>query len=174
MGRTSGSEESRIEPQARILLRRSPTAITLRGTMQAGEPEFSGGQVSQLTEAAANAARHAYAPYSGFRVGAALLLEDGSIVTGTNVENASYGLTICAERSAVVRAIAEYGPEIRVRACAITNLNQAASPPCGACLQVLSEFMQPTSRIIFRGASGWEDYCFDEVLPHRFALRTEK
>ena len=142
--------------------------------MQAGEPEFSGGQELQLTEAAADAARQAYAPYSGFRVGAALLLEDGAIVTGANVENASYGLTICAERSAVVRAVAEYGPRMRVRACAITNLNQAASPPCGACLQVLSEFMQPASRVIFLGESGWENYCFDEVFPHRFALSREK
>ena len=128
----------------------------------------------QLTEAAAAVAHQAYAPYSGFRVGAALLLDDGAIVTGANVENASYGLTICAERSAVVRAIAEHGPEMRVRACAITNLNQAASPPCGACLQVLSEFMQPASRIIFPGESGWENYCFDEVFPHRFALHREK
>jgi cytidine deaminase len=162
------------KPAARILLRRRPAAITLRGTMQADEPEFSGGQVLQLTGAAADAARQAYAPYSGFRVGAALLLENGAIVTGANVENASYGLTICAERSAVVRAVAEYGPQMRVRACAITNLNQAASPPCGACLQVLSEFMRPASRVIFLCMSGWEDYCFDEVLPHRFALRGEK
>jgi cytidine deaminase len=169
-----GKPASSHKRAARILLRRRPTAITLRGTMQAGEPEFSGGQELQLTEAAVDAARQAYAPYSGFRVGAALLLEDGAIVTGANVENASYGLTICAERSAVVRAVAEYGPRMRVRACAITNLNQAASPPCGACLQVLSEFMQPASRIIFLGESGWENYCFDEVFPHRFALSREK
>jgi cytidine deaminase len=142
--------------------------------MQAGEPEFSRAQVLQLTDAAADAAGQAYAPYSGFRVGAALLLEDGAIVTGANVENASYGLTICAERSAVVRAIAERGPTMRVRACAITNLNRAASPPCGACLQVLSEFMEPASRVIFLGESGWEDHGFDEVFPHRFALRREK
>jgi cytidine deaminase len=142
--------------------------------MQAGESGFTPELQQQLTTQAADAARQAYAPYSGFRVGAALLLQDGSIVTGANVENASYGLTICAERSAVVRAVAEYGPQMRVRACAITNLNQAAGPPCGACLQVLSEFMQPASRVIFLGESGWEDYCFDEVFPHRFALRRER
>jgi len=142
--------------------------------MQAGESGFTPELQQQLTTQAADAARQAYAPYSGFRVGAALLLQDGSIVTGANVENASYGLTICAERSAVVRAVAEHGPKMRVRACAITNLNQAASPPCGACLQVLSEFMQPASRVIFLGESGWEDYCFDEVFPHRFAQRGEK
>jgi cytidine deaminase len=123
-----------------------------------------------LTTQAADAADHAYAPYSKFRVGCALLLQNGSIVTGANVENASYGLTICAERSAVVRAVAEHGPEMRVLACAVTNLNQAASPPCGACLQVLSEFMLPASRVIFRSQTGWEDYRFEEVFPHRFKL----
>jgi cytidine deaminase len=138
--------------------------------MQAGETEISPELVRQLTSQAADAADHAYAPYSKFRVGAAMLLENGAVATGANVENASYGLTICAERSAVVRAVAEHGPEMRVVACAITNLNQAASPPCGACLQVLSEFMQPASRIIFRGETGWENYRFDEVFPHRFKL----
>ncbi len=140
--------------------------------MQAGENGFTPELLRQLTTQAADAADHAYAPYSKFRVGAALLLQNGAIVTGANVENASYGLTICAERSAVVRAVAEHGPEMRVLACAITNLNQAASPPCGACLQVLSEFMLPASRVIFRGQSDWEDYRFEEVFPHRFKLQT--
>src|SRR5271165_2860766 len=88
-----------------------------------------------LQQAATQAAENAYAPYSGFRVGAALLLDDGSTVTGCNVENASYGLTICAERSALVRAVSEKGPQVRVKAVAVTNLNNAASPPCGACRQ---------------------------------------
>jgi len=128
--------------------------------------------VQRLQTQATEAAEHAYAPYSKFRVGAALLLENGSIVTGANVENASYGLTICAERSAVVRAIAEQGPGTRLLACAVTNLNRAASPPCGACRQVLNEFMLPSARVIFRGKSDWENYSFDEVLPHRFELRS--
>jgi homotetrameric cytidine deaminase len=136
--------------------------------MQPSENGLAPELVRQLTTQAADAADHAYAPYSKFRVGAALLLQNGAMVTGANVENASYGLTICAERSAVVRAVAEHGPELRVLACAITNLNQAASPPCGACLQVLSEFMLPASLVIFRGEAGWEDYRFEEVLPHRF------
>jgi homotetrameric cytidine deaminase len=140
--------------------------------MQAGDHGFTPELMRQLTTLAADAADHAYAPYSKFRVGAALLLQNGAIVTGANVENASFGLTICAERSAVVRAIAEHGPEMRVLACAITNLNQQASPPCGACLQVLSEFMMPTSRILFRGDSDWEDYRFEEVFPHRFKLHS--
>jgi cytidine deaminase len=138
--------------------------------MQAGDNGITPELLRDLTAQAADAADHAYAPYSKFRVGAALLLQNGAIVTGANVENASYGLTICAERSAVVRAVAEHGPEMRVLACAITNLNQQASPPCGACLQVLCEFMTPDSRIIFRGHADWEDYRFEEVFPHRFKL----
>ena len=138
--------------------------------MQAGESGFTPELLRQLTAQAAAAAANAYAPYSKFRVGAALLLQNGAIVTGTNVENASYGLTICAERSAVVRAVTEHGPEMRLLACVVTNLNRAASPPCGACLQVLSEFMMPASQIIFRGQTDWEDYRLEEVLPHRFKL----
>ena len=140
--------------------------------MQAGETGFTPELVRQLTTQAAAAAGQAYAPYSKFRVGAALLLQNGSVVTGANVENASFGLTICAERSAIVRAVAEHGPEMRVLACVITNLNQAATPPCGACLQVLSEFMLPASRVIFLGEAGWEDYRFEEVFPHRFKLQS--
>jgi len=121
-----------------------------------------------LIDAALRARENAHVPYSKFKVGAAIEDRAGVIHTGCNVENATYGLTICAERSAVVRAVAEHGPEMRVLACAITNLNQAASPPCGACLQVLSEFMLPASRVIFRGEAGWEDYRFEEVFPHRF------
>src|ERR1700734_523766 len=87
--------------------------------------------------AALDAAKQSYSPYSGFRVGCALWLSNGETVTGTNVENVSYGLTICAERSALVRAVAQFGPLIRIRAAAVVNLNDAPSPPCGACRQVL-------------------------------------
>src|SRR6478735_7104848 len=90
-------------------------------------------QVAALIKAARSAAANAYAPYSGFRVGAALLLSDGRVVTGVNVENASFGLTLCAERSALVRAVSESGPAIRIRAIAVANLNAAFSSPCGAC-----------------------------------------
>src|ERR1039457_4324131 len=89
--------------------------------------------LNDLMDQARQAALHSYSPYSHFKVGAAVRLTTGEIVTGTNVENTSLGLTICAERSAVVRAISQYGPEIRIDAVAVANLNDAASPPCGAC-----------------------------------------
>jgi cytidine deaminase len=106
-------------------------------------------QQSELLAAAQQAAHRAYAPYSGFRVGAALLLEGGEIVTAANVENASYGLSICAERSAIARAIAQHGPKLRIHAVAVTNLNKAPSSPCGACRQVLAEFMPPDGIVLF-------------------------
>jgi homotetrameric cytidine deaminase len=110
---------------------------------------ISPAQQKEMLGAAQAAAHRAYAPYSGFRVGAALLLEGGEIVAGANVENASYGLSICAERSAIVCAMAQHGPKLHIRAVAITNLNNAPSSPCGACRQVLSEFMPPDGIILF-------------------------
>lgn len=134
--------------------------------------EITAELLQPLTALAEEVAQHSYAPYSRFRVGAALLLGNGKMVTGTNVENASYGLTICAERSAVVRAVAEHGPGIRVIACAVTNLNDAATAPCGACLQVLSEFMDPAGPVILRGKAGWDRLRFEELFPYRFSLLT--
>lgn len=124
--------------------------------------------LESLLAAAKQVAQQAYAPYSGFRVGAALLLTNGAIVTGANVENASYGLTICAERSAVVRAISEFGPDVRIVGIAVTNLNQAASPPCGACRQVLAEFTIPDGIILFSSAEGDIHCPFWELLPFAF------
>lgn len=125
--------------------------------------------------AAKQAALNSYSPYSGFRVGAALLLSNGEIVTGTNVENTSYGLTICAERAALVRAVAEFGPEIRVVAAAVVNLNDAASPPCGACRQVLAEFMEPDGVVSFpagsEGTVTTATLSIAELLPFGFDMK---
>ena len=127
--------------------------------------------LKSLLDSARQAALHAYAPYSGFRVGAALRLTSGEIVTGTNVENVSYGLTICAERSALVRAVSQFGPEIRVEAVAIANLNDAPSPPCGACRQVLAEFILPDAPVVFPAADGDRTMTFRELLPLAFEMK---
>ena len=128
-----------------------------------------------LIQAAQQAALNSYSPYSGFRVGAALKLTNGEIVTGTNVENVSYGLTICAERSALVRAVAQFGPEIRISAVAVVNLNGAPSPPCGACRQVLAEFMDADAPVIFPGGTDGAmktvTLPIAELLPFGFDLK---
>lgn len=120
---------------------------------------------------AREAAQHAYAPYSNFRVGAALQLTSSEIVTGANVENVSYGLTICAERAALVRAVAQFGPSIRIAAVAIANLNSAPSPPCGACRQMLAEFIEPDAPVAFPVSDGVHTLPFREVLPLAFEMK---
>ena len=130
--------------------------------------------LEQLTQHARQAALKSYSPYSGFRVGAALLLASGEVVTGTNVENVSLGLTICAERAALVRAVSELGPAIRIEAVAVINLNGAASPPCGACRQMLAEFAEPEAPVVFPAADGTRTMRFDQVLPLGFDMKLEK
>lgn len=127
--------------------------------------------LENLMQQAREAALHSYSPYSGFRVGAALLLATGEIVTGTNVENVSYGLTICAERAALVRAVSQFGPQIRIAAVAVANLNDAASPPCGACRQMLSEFISPDSPVLFPAADGLRSMPFSGLLPLAFDMK---
>ena len=104
-----------------------------------------------LFEQAMEAAKNAYAPYSHFRVGAALLLDDGSVVTGVNVENRSYGLTNCAERTAMFSAVAMGKRNFTAIAIAPPDAHYPVGP-CGACRQVISEFMKPDAPVIF-GAS---------------------
>jgi len=127
--------------------------------------------LEDLLEVARKAAERSYSPYSHFRVGAALRLTDGTVVTGTNVENVSYGLTICAERSALFSAVSQFGPEIRIAAVAVANLNNAASPPCGACRQVLAEFILPDAPVFFPAADGPRVLPFAELLPLAFDMK---
>ncbi|HEY1576928.1 MAG TPA: cytidine deaminase [Terracidiphilus sp.] len=124
--------------------------------------------LDDLFKQATEAAQNSYSPYSGFKVGAALLLSNGSTVAGTNVENVSFGLTICAERSALVRAISEYGPAIRIAAAAVANLNNAPSSPCGACRQMLTEFAAPDAPIVFPTSDGIRTMPLHELLPLGF------
>ncbi len=126
--------------------------------------------VERLQDAARKAAANAYAPYSRFRVGAALLFDDGYVVTGCNVENMSYGLTSCAERNALSSAIGERGASHKIVAIAVTNLNAAASPPCGGCRQVLSEFVTSDAVVSFPGEDGLELRPFAELFPFTFHL----
>lgn len=127
--------------------------------------------LDELFQAAEKAAHNSYAPYSRFRVGAALRLTNDEVVTGTNVENASFGLTICAERSAVTRAISQFGPKIRIAAVAIANLNGQPSAPCGACRQVLAEFVEPDAPVIFPSAEGTRTMAFADLLPLGFEMK---
>lgn len=126
-----------------------------------------------LMEHAQRAAQNSYSPYSGFKVGAALLLHNGAIVTGANVENVSYSLTICAERAALARAVAEHGPQLRIRAVAVANLNNAASTPCGACRQALGEFIEPDAPIAFPAEDGVRTMSFAELLPLAFQMKRQ-
>ena len=134
------------------------------------QPAPDDAEVATLQASAGRAAANAYAPYSKFCVGAALRLTNGAIVTGANVENMSYGLTICAERSAIFSMVAQFGPDARIAAACVTNLNDAASPPCGACRQVLAEFMAGDGWVIFPGEQGREVHPFSELLPFGFHL----
>ncbi len=122
-----------------------------------------------LVVAARKAADRAYVPYSRFRVGAALAGPFG-IVCGCNVENASYGMTNCAERTAIFSAVAQYGPKIEITAVAVVNDHGVPCSPCGACRQVIYEF-GPDARIYFQGASGPKQAHITELLPEGFRLQ---
>ena len=124
-----------------------------------------------LLQAAAKTAKNAHAPYSKFHVGSALLLGDGSIITGCNVENASYGLTICAERNAIFAAVAQ--GKKKIKAVAIVADGKPMPYPCGACRQVISEFCAPTTPIYvasIRNLTKFDKTTLGKLLPKSFKL----
>lgn len=128
--------------------------------------------IHNLIASAIEAQKNAYAPYSKFRVGAALLTKDGQVIRGSNVENASYGATICAERSAICAAVSEGHREF----VAIGLATSCAQPawPCGICRQVLAEFA-PDMPVYSSNADGKVESCtVSELLPKRFAIEDLK
>ena len=121
----------------------------------------------KLMEKALSIRENAYAPYSNFKVGAAVLFEEGSVITGCNVENASYGLSICAERNALTQAVS-LGFRNPI-AIAVAGEDKKECPPCGACRQFLAEF-NPNMEVILQNGNELVIYCLDSLLPHRFNI----
>lgn len=121
--------------------------------------------VEQVMSRADSVAERAYAPYSEFRVGAAVVTDDGAVHTGCNVENASYGLAICAERNAVAAMVAAGGSG-RISYVAVASPEASPAFPCGACRQVLHEF--GCREVYVREGGEVRGYPFEEILPHAF------
>src|SRR5277367_978221 len=138
--------------------------------MSAVSKTLSSKQREQLLLAARKAMKNAHAPYSKFRVGAALLTAKGEMFTGCNVENASYGLSNCAERTATFSAVAQSGPKLNIRAIAVVNDQGVPCSPCGACRQVIFEF-GPEAIVFFQSAEGWKESHITELLPEGFRLK---
>ena len=124
-------------------------------------------ELQELYQQARKAAENAYAPYSGYKVGSALKCRDGSIYTACNVENASYSLTICAERNAIFKAISEGKREFE--AIAIYVDSEKTFAPCGACRQVLMEFA-PDLQVVYNDGKGLVVRNLGELLPGSFQL----
>lgn len=120
----------------------------------------------QLIAQAESALQYAYAPYSQYRVAAALLTEDGEVFTGVNIENASYGATICAERVAVFKAVSS--GKLKFKALALVTGQGDFPTPCGMCRQVLVEFGSPQMEIILSNAEKTEVHLLGELLPLSF------
>jgi cytidine deaminase len=125
---------------------------------------------ARLLRSAKKVMKNAHAPYSKFRVGAAILLSNGKIFSGCNVENASYGMTNCAERTAIFSAVAQLGPKIEIRAVSVVNDQGVPCSPCGACRQVIYEF-GPDATVFFQGAEGPKRAHITELLPEGFRLQ---
>jgi cytidine deaminase len=127
-------------------------------------------EAALLVKAAREALTKAYAPYSRIRVGAAVMSGRGQMYSGGNIENASYGLSVCAERVAVFQAVAaEGGERLTIRAVAVVSDREGLFAPCGACRQVIAEF-GPEALVIFQGPEGLVERPITELLPEGFRL----
>lgn len=126
----------------------------------------------QLIQKAVEAMKKSYSPYSGFTVGAALLCADGTVYTGCNIENASFTPTVCAERTAIFKAVSEGKRDFTAiaivggKGCEITDF----CPPCGVCRQVMSEFFRPDGEIYLWNGKESKTYTLAQLLPASFSL----
>jgi len=142
--------------------------VGLRCTLFLRFMPLTSDEQTELVNAAKHAYENAYAPYSKFRVGAAILLESGEIFYGCNVENASYGLTNCAERTAIFSAVSALGAkQVKIRALAVVNDREVSCSPCGACRQVIREF-GPAAEVIYLGPDGIQSSSIQKLLPDSF------
>ena len=124
---------------------------------------------SKLFDLAKEVRLRAYSPYSQVKVGAALLLKNGQIFTGCNVENSSYGGTVCAERTAILKAVSETGPRIEITEIVVVTDASPAWPPCGLCRQVIAEFAAPHTLIHAINLQGdCRTTAFSDLLPQAF------
>ena len=126
----------------------------------------------ELVRLAQEEMQHAYAPYSNFRVGAAVLAASGKVYLGCNVENASYGLAICAERVAIFNAIS--AGEKDLEAIAIMSSGEERVTPCGACRQVMAEFNPDLQLILADDKGNYQEYTLAELLPEMFSLEKKE
>ncbi|MBU3181663.1 cytidine deaminase [Clostridium psychrophilum] len=127
-------------------------------------------EYEKLVSHALEARKNAYAPYSNFKVGAAVLTDDGKIFTGCNIENASYGATNCAERTAIFKAVSEGYKTIK--AIAIVGVQNDYTYPCGICRQVIAEFATADTKIILgKNDTEFLVKTLDEILPGAFTKK---
>ncbi|MBQ4282842.1 MAG: cytidine deaminase [Lachnospira sp.] len=160
------------EDEAKVMEAKQEEVLTMLGiTRDDGECARQSIAVSddlkkRLIKSAKAVMKHAYAPYSGFKVGAAVLAQSGKIYTGCNIENISYGATNCAERTAIFKAVSE--GERELLAIAIVSCKGEITYPCGICRQVMSEFMSKDSTVVLDSDSGVKEYTLSELLPHSF------
>jgi cytidine deaminase len=132
--------------------------------------QLSAAMRERLLRSARRVMKNAYAPFSNFKVGAAILTSRGQVFVGCNVENSSYGMTNCAERTAIFSAIAKQGPELEIVAVAVANDHGVPCSPCGACRQVIFEF-GPQAVIFYQGKKGPTQSLITELLPEGFRLK---
>ncbi len=140
---------------------------------------LSKSEINELLDAAQAARENSYSPYSRFKVGAAVLTDDGKIFSGTNIENSSYGLTVCAERNAIFAAASAGYRKFKALALITQKLKgQKFNSPCGACRQVMSEFFPPDMPVYIAVLDGKKrtvyPKAFKDLMPFPFDKFTEK